>query len=65
MITFTDSRTNKTYTFTNTYVPQSRISQNCEDGTHSMCTFAPQHMIKFVDADLTKQMCCLCTCHSN
>lgn len=63
MIQFTDTKTNKTYTFKSLFIPLSRIADVCQDGEHSKCTSSPQHLIKFLDIDLTKSMCCLCNCH--
>ncbi len=63
MITFTDSRTNTTYSFKGTYVPLTRISPICSQGEHELCSSAPQHLIKYFDVALTKMTACLCSCH--
>jgi hypothetical protein len=56
-----DPTTGKTFTYKG-FTPISRISIPCQHGFHD-CPSAPSALIKVLDFNTTKSVCCLCNCH--
>ena len=54
--------TNKTYTYKG-FVPLSRLSSICSEGTHKFCPHNPQDLADTFGFDFAKAYCCLCSCH--